>query len=222
MITNTHKFDLRHDYNLFYLPAFPDSKDFMNRAFCHVATSKESAGMWSLAEKVTVLPLQGYLLGDCSYVFISPFRFVLLRFIPYFYKSLCDSLLSKLRSQHKPTEIPSSPSSLVVVSDLLVEGLKSSLVACCPGSHSCNTKGYPGLLETAHTIPLSVANLSNGSKVRSEVLRTINFFTLFPAPHPLTCMLMPAFISRPTGFLRMQLCQLCPPLIYCYREDIKM
>lgn len=132
----------------------------------------------------------------------------------------CDSLLSKLSSPHKPSEIKP----ITTCSDewFACRSLKSSLVACCPGSHSCDTRGYPGVLETAHIIPLSIANLSNGSKVRSEVLRTINFFTVFPAPHPLTCMHMPAFISRPTSFLRVQLCQFCPPLINYYREDIKM
>lgn len=153
LITNTHKFDLRLDYTLFYLPALPDSKDFMNRAFCHAAASPLPAGVWSLGEKMTVLSLQGHQLGDCSDVFISPFSLYCWGLSLIFINHWCDYLLSKLSFQHKPSKTPSSPSPLAVMSDLLVEGLKSSLVARCPGSHSCETRGYPGVLETAHTMP---------------------------------------------------------------------
>lgn len=119
LITNTHKFDLRFDYILFYLCVLPDSKNFMNRAFCHAAASPLSAGVWSLVEKVTVLPLQGHLLGDCSDVLISPFRSLLLRFIPYFYKSLV--WFPALKTDLHTSQVKSSPSPLAVMSGLLAE-----------------------------------------------------------------------------------------------------
>lgn len=66
---------------------------------------------------------------------------------------------------------------------LFVKGLKSTLVACLAGSHSCDTGGYPRVLEATYVIPLSIRNITYGSKGTPQVLMTINFFTPSLASH---------------------------------------